>query len=229
MEALCIHPFEAEDISELSFAKGDTIKILDLSDENWYKAELNGRVGYVPNNRVKIRPHAWFEGKMTREASNAYLRTYGDNGTFLVRESETCPGDFSLSVKHERKVHHFRIMRTEQFQYYLYQEQLYSSINQLVNAYSLVSPSRVIDTILLRKPLVAIMDKDVRQNNKSKRMLVAQFDFNAEDDEELGFQSGDKIEFVMENDEHWWIGRNSQGRQGMFPACYCRELINAAS
>lgn len=50
-----MYPFNAQDESELSFAKGDLLKIIDTSDQNWWTAEKNGQTGYVP--ATYIRPY----------------------------------------------------------------------------------------------------------------------------------------------------------------------------
>lgn len=34
-------------------------QILDFSDPNWLRAELNGREGLVPSNYINIAPHAY--------------------------------------------------------------------------------------------------------------------------------------------------------------------------
>jgi hypothetical protein len=42
------YDFQSEDESELSFRKGDILKILNNSDEGWWRAEKNGEIGLVP-------------------------------------------------------------------------------------------------------------------------------------------------------------------------------------
>lgn len=38
---------------------GGGAQILDFSDPNWLRAELNGREGLVPSNYINIAPHAY--------------------------------------------------------------------------------------------------------------------------------------------------------------------------
>lgn len=45
---------------------------------------------------------------MSRSESE-YLLSHGINGSFLVRESETSIGQFSISLRHEGRVFHYRI------------------------------------------------------------------------------------------------------------------------
>ncbi|XP_029142999.1 GRB2-related adapter protein-like [Protobothrops mucrosquamatus] len=58
MEALALYNFQASEKDELAFKKGDTLKILNMEeDQNWYKAELLGLEGFVPKNYIKMKPH----------------------------------------------------------------------------------------------------------------------------------------------------------------------------
>ncbi|XP_064455159.1 tyrosine-protein kinase HTK16-like isoform X2 [Ornithodoros turicata] len=56
---------------------------------------------------------AWFHGRITREDAQSLLLSEnggrGETGSFLVRESTSSPGDFALSVVHEREVLHFQV------------------------------------------------------------------------------------------------------------------------
>ncbi|KAM3967419.1 SH2 ankyrin repeat kinase [Aphomia sociella] len=53
----------------------------------------------------------WFHGKISREAAENLLKEEGEDGVFLVRESNTSPGDFVLSVLHQGEVVHYQIRR----------------------------------------------------------------------------------------------------------------------
>lgn len=49
-----------------------------------------------------------YHGKVSRSESE-YLLSSGISGSFLVRESETSIGQFSISVRHDGRVYHYRI------------------------------------------------------------------------------------------------------------------------
>ncbi|XP_049874741.1 tyrosine-protein kinase Shark [Pectinophora gossypiella] len=53
----------------------------------------------------------WFHGKISREAAENLLKEEGEDGVFLVRESNTSPGDYVLSVLHQGEVVHYQIRR----------------------------------------------------------------------------------------------------------------------
>ncbi|KAK3530603.1 hypothetical protein QTP86_028869 [Hemibagrus guttatus] len=106
MEAEALYSFKATECDELSFHKGDILKLNKCSfqvtnmeeDPNWYTAELSGRKGFVPKNYINVRPHAWFVGGISRLAAESRLRPL-ERGAFLIRESESTPGEFSVSVR----------------------------------------------------------------------------------------------------------------------------------
>lgn len=53
----------------------------------------------------------WFHGKISRENAEELLKEEGEDGVFLVRESNTSPGDYVLSVLHQGEVVHYQIRR----------------------------------------------------------------------------------------------------------------------
>ncbi|GLD69403.1 GRB2-related adapter protein-like isoform X2 [Lates japonicus] len=60
MEAVALYTFRATEGDELSFNKGDLLKITNMEDDpNWYTAELHNRKGFVPKNYINLRPHAY--------------------------------------------------------------------------------------------------------------------------------------------------------------------------
>ncbi|VDO93425.1 unnamed protein product [Soboliphyme baturini] len=49
-----------------------------------------------------------YHGRISRSAAE-FLLSSGINGSFLVRESETCVGQISVSLRYEGRVYHYRI------------------------------------------------------------------------------------------------------------------------
>uniref|UniRef100_A0AC34G7H2 SH3 domain-containing protein n=1 Tax=Panagrolaimus sp. ES5 TaxID=591445 RepID=A0AC34G7H2_9BILA len=59
MEAIAEHDFTATADDELSFKRGDLIKVLNKEDDPyWYKSELNGVEGFVPRNYIRMLEHS---------------------------------------------------------------------------------------------------------------------------------------------------------------------------
>ena len=75
---------------------------------NWYRAEFDGKEGLIPSNYVEMKNHDWYYGRITRADAEKLLSNKHD-GAFLIRISESSPGDFSLSVKCSDGVQHFKV------------------------------------------------------------------------------------------------------------------------
>ncbi|XP_059205041.1 GRB2-related adapter protein 2a [Centropristis striata] len=139
MEARGKYDFAATADDELSFRRGDTLKILSPQDE-WYKAEMNGLEGFVPQNYIEMQTPRWFQENASRSAAEDLLR-HKDVGAFVIRGCQSSPGDFSISVKHENDVQHFKVMKDNTGQYFLWSEK-FTSLNKLVEFYKCTSISK---------------------------------------------------------------------------------------
>jgi len=60
-----------------------------------------------------MKPHNWYYGRITRADAEKLLLNKHE-GAFVVRVSESSPGDFSLSVKCLDGVQHFKVLRDAQ-------------------------------------------------------------------------------------------------------------------
>uniref|UniRef100_A0A3Q3W069 GRB2 related adaptor protein b n=1 Tax=Mola mola TaxID=94237 RepID=A0A3Q3W069_MOLML len=99
MEAVALFSFTASEADEISFQKGDIIKVTEMDDDScWVTAEIEGKRGYVPENYISLLPFPWFAGRVSRLEAEKRL-CWQDPGVFLVRESESAPGEFSVSVR----------------------------------------------------------------------------------------------------------------------------------
>ena len=81
--------------------------------EEW--AEVRNKaseLGWVPSNYIapvnSLDKFSWYHGPVSRNAAE-YLLSSGINGSFLVRESESSPGQMSISLRYEGRVYHYRI------------------------------------------------------------------------------------------------------------------------
>ncbi|XP_048732649.1 tyrosine-protein kinase CSK-like isoform X1 [Ostrea edulis] len=136
--------FDGSSPDDLPFRKGDVITIIQSTkDPNWYKGKNDhGKEGMVPatyvqkRREVHLQAMPWFHGKIERKRSEELLnpREDGHDGLFLIRESVNYPGDFTLSVCHQRKVEHYRIIYHKN-QMTIDEESYFDNLNQLVEHY----------------------------------------------------------------------------------------------
>ncbi|XP_039263250.2 growth factor receptor-bound protein 2-like [Styela clava] len=211
MEGVALHDFEGTKEDELSFRKGTILKVLNTTDDkNWYKAEQNGREGFIPKNYVQMKPFSWYYGKIKRVEADSFLIQQTLDGAFLIRDSESTAGDFSLSVKLGNSVQHFKVLRDGAGKYFLWVVK-FNSLNQLVEYHRAASVSRS-QTIYLK-------DCDVN----FKCMGRALFDFIVKEEGELGFKRGDLIKIDDTSDLSWWSGI-LDGRTGIFPSNYVQII-----
>ncbi|KAL5288648.1 sem-5 family protein [Megaselia abdita] len=205
MEATAKHDFAATAEDELSFRKLQILKILNMEDDmNWYRAELDGKEGLIPSNYIDMKSHDWYYGKITRaDAEKVLLNKH--EGAFLIRISESSPGDFSLSVKCPDMVQHFKVLRDAQGKFFLWVVK-FNSLNELVDYHRTSSVSRSLDVKL--KDMVP-----------QETLVQALYDFMPQETGELEFRRGDVITVTDRSDEHWWNGEIGN-RKGLFPATY---------
>ena len=119
----------------MSFKKGSILKVLSTEpeeDPNWCKAEQDGKEGLIPPNYIQMKPHEWFYGRITRARAEEILNRQYHDGAFLIRESESTLGDFSLSVKFGGGIIHFKVLRDGAGKYFLWMMRC-NSLNQLVD------------------------------------------------------------------------------------------------
>nr|XP_020464304.1 tyrosine-protein kinase Lck [Monopterus albus] len=132
---------------DLGFEKGDKLKIINKNDPEWYLAEslTTGQRGYIPYNFVAmttVETESWFFKNISRnEAMRILLAPGNTQGSFLIRESETAPGSYSLSVRdldHNtgEGVKHYRIRNMDNGGFYITAKISFSSLKELVQHHS---------------------------------------------------------------------------------------------
>ena len=212
MEAVALHDFNPQsgNDDELPFSKGTILKILNMTDDkNWYRAEQSGKEGLVPKNYLQVKPYPWYYGKIKRGEAELLLQQEVHDGAFLIRDSESTAGDFSLSVKFNQHFQHFKVLRDAAGKYFLWVVK-FNSLNQLVDYHRAASVSRS-QTIYL---------KDMTQACEVGRAL---FDFVGQEENELSFSRGDLVKITDSTDQNWWNGKVLD-REGMFPANYIQVI-----
>ncbi|XP_026062455.1 cytoplasmic protein NCK1 [Carassius auratus] len=132
------------------------------NDPEWWKCRKENRqVGLVPKNYVTvvqkthrelgnsgppttnydIKPSVdgmfggkpWYYGKLTRHQAEMVLNQRGVDGDFLIRDSESTPNDFSISLKAVYKNKHFKVQLKDGL--YCIGQRKFGSIEDLVDHY----------------------------------------------------------------------------------------------
>ena len=80
--------------------------------------------------------HSWFFGPIKRAEAEKLLRAHLKRGTFLVRESESKPGDYSLSIQDGDTVKHYRIRRLDEGGFFITRRAVFNTLKELVDYYS---------------------------------------------------------------------------------------------
>lgn len=132
------------------------------NDPEWWRCKNSrGIVGLVPKNYVMVmdelpgQPSStssspqnrfvaparsgrfagrdWYYGNITRHQAECILNEKGEEGDFLIRDSESSPSDFSVSLKAVGKNKHFKVQLSDGV--YCIGQRRFNSMDELVEHY----------------------------------------------------------------------------------------------
>lgn len=141
---VALYDFQAGGENQLSLKKGEQVRILSYNKSGeWCEAHSStGQVGWVPSNYVtpvnSLEKHSWYHGRICRNAAE-YLLSSGINGSFLVRESESSPGQRSISLRYEGRVYHYRINEDSEGKMFVTTESKFNTLAELVHHHSMLA------------------------------------------------------------------------------------------
>jgi len=153
---------------------------------------------------------------MSRQDANDLLLSESEGGIFLVRDSTSIQGDYVLCVREDSKVSHYIINKIQEADQTLFRigDQMFSDLPSLLNFYKL----HYLDTTPLIRPAARRVER-----------LLAKYDFDGRDEEDLPFKKGEMLTVVSKDEEQWWTARNSLGQTGSIPVPYVQKLEDADS
>uniref|UniRef100_H3D8P5 Cytoplasmic protein n=1 Tax=Tetraodon nigroviridis TaxID=99883 RepID=H3D8P5_TETNG len=157
-----LYPFSSVTEEELNFEKGEVMEVVEKpeNDPEWWRCKNSrGLVGLVPKNYVlvlderadpppssspqnrlasparsgKFAGRDWYYGDITRLQAECILNERGEEGDFLIRDSESSPSDFSVSLKAVGKNKHFKVQLTDGV--YCIGQRRFGSMDELVEHY----------------------------------------------------------------------------------------------
>ncbi|XP_053105638.1 tyrosine-protein kinase HCK [Hemicordylus capensis] len=144
---LALYDYEAMHKEDLSFQKGEHLQILEESGEWWRaKALSTGKEGYIPSNYVarvnSLETEEWFfKGVSRKDAERQLLAPGNFLGSFMIRDSETTQGSYSLSVRdfdNQNKmdtVKHYKIRTLDSGGFFISPRNSFNTLQELVTHY----------------------------------------------------------------------------------------------
>nr|XP_030735048.1 tyrosine-protein kinase Blk isoform X2 [Globicephala melas] len=143
---VALYDYKAVNDRDLQMLKGEKLQILKEAGDWWLaKSLITGREGYVPSNFVTrietLEVEKWFFRSICRrDAERQLLAPINKAGSFLIRESETSKGAFSLSVKdvttQGEVIKHYKIRSLDEGGYYISPRNTFPTLQALVQHYS---------------------------------------------------------------------------------------------
>ncbi|XP_055933406.1 tyrosine-protein kinase Abl-like isoform X2 [Argiope bruennichi] len=139
---VALYDFQSGGENQLSLKKGEQVRVLSYNRTGeWCEAQSRtGQVGWVPSNYItpvnSLEKHSWYHGPISRNTAE-YLLSSGINGSFLVRESESSPGQRSISLRYEGRVYHYRISEDTDGKVFVTSECRFNTLAELVHHHSM--------------------------------------------------------------------------------------------
>uniref|UniRef100_A0A8C3QTN4 Tyrosine-protein kinase n=1 Tax=Cyanoderma ruficeps TaxID=181631 RepID=A0A8C3QTN4_9PASS len=143
---LALYDYEAMNAGDLSFQKGERMKVLEKSGEWWQARSLvTGCEGFIPSNYVaqadSLETEEWFFKDVSRKDAERQLLCPGNMiGSFMIRDSETTKGSYSLSVRDADElrggaVKHYKIRTLDSGGFYISPRNNFNTLQELVQHY----------------------------------------------------------------------------------------------
>lgn len=116
------------------------MKILSCNQSGqWCEAiSFNNQLGWIPQayiTPINLDQHKWYHGNISRSDAEQLL-SCGINGSFLVRESESSPGQRTISLRYDGRVYHYHIKQDSERLYFVRPEAKFNTIAELVHHHS---------------------------------------------------------------------------------------------
>uniref|UniRef100_A0A2I3G4G7 Tyrosine-protein kinase n=1 Tax=Nomascus leucogenys TaxID=61853 RepID=A0A2I3G4G7_NOMLE len=172
---IALYDYEARTEDDLTFTKGEKFHILNNTGEKRTRVKLISQ----PVDR-SLSLSEWYFGKIGRKDAERQLLSPGNpQGAFLIRESETTKGAYSLSIRdwdptRGDHVKHYKIRKLDTGGYYITTRVQFSSVQELVQHYMEMNDglcNLLMAPCTIMKPQTLGLAKDAWEINRSSITL----------------------------------------------------------
>ncbi|XP_034558039.1 tyrosine-protein kinase Lyn isoform X2 [Notolabrus celidotus] len=141
-----LYPYEVVHPDDLGFKKGEMMEVLEEHGEWWkVRSMKTKKVGFIPSNYVAeantMETEAWFFKDVTRKDAERQLFAPANKpGSYLIRESESLKGSYSLSIRDVDAqgtdlVKHYKIRMLDNGGYYISPKVSFTDISSMIRHY----------------------------------------------------------------------------------------------
>jgi hypothetical protein len=256
ISARAIYDYTADEDNEISFAEGDVVSDIEKVDEGWWKGSCAGRTGLFPATYVEdIQGGGNKEGnederssemqageeKRLQEADDKRRKDMQAAEERRLQEADDNRRK-DMQAGEERRLQDVEDKRRKDLQAAeenrLHEEDKKRKEMQAGEERRLkeVEDKRRRDD----EERISILQREDEQRQAaaaqpprpaapggSSLRARAIYDYPAGESNEIDLVDGEVITDVVQVDEGWWTGTNSQGRNGLFPSNYVEVLEEA--
>jgi len=124
--------------------------------------------------------------------------------------------DLLMAVREDNKVSHYIINKIQQGDQTRYKigDQMFTDLPALLNFYKV----HYLDTTPLIRPAPKRVEK-----------VLAKYDFEGNDPDDLPFRKGEVLTVVSKDEEQWWTARNALGQTGSIPVPYIAKIDDSSN
>ncbi|XP_015282772.1 PREDICTED: LOW QUALITY PROTEIN: tyrosine-protein kinase BTK [Gekko japonicus] len=144
-KVVALYDYTPMNEQDLQLQKGEEYLILEESNDLWWRAQnQNGEDGYIPSNYVteardSLEIFEWYSTSREMLVVSSALTFQGKDGGFIVRDSVSKTGKYTVSVfaksagEPQGTIRHYVVCSTPQNQYFLAEKHLFDTIPELIN------------------------------------------------------------------------------------------------
>ncbi|XP_067856377.1 src-like-adapter 2 [Heptranchias perlo] len=143
MVVVALYNYPSASDSEPVISVGERLNVVSEEGDWWKVVSMaTGKECHIPCNYVAKVYHRWlFEGISREKAEELLLLPSNRSGAFMMRESQTRKGSYSLSVRRSNNaswdsIKHYRINRLPNGWFYISPRLTFPSLHNMVDYYS---------------------------------------------------------------------------------------------